>query len=59
MYARGYLEAVESGDLNKIRAYDALNDQVEGKPTEHVQRDTTTTRTIIVRPGPETPPEMP
>lgn len=58
-YARGYLEAVESGDLKRIAAYDALSEQLEGKPTEYVHRTDNSTRTVVVHKGPDKPPEMP
>ena len=58
-YARRYLTAVESGDLDAIKAFDALSEQLEGKPTEYVHRTDNSTRTVVVKAAPEKPPEMP
>lgn len=58
-YAQKYLAAVESGDLNAIKAFDALSEQLEGKPTEYVHRTDNSTRTVVVKPAPTEPPAMP
>lgn len=46
-------EAIDSDRIH------ALIHEIEGKPTEYVERTDNSTRTIVVKPGAVTPPEMP